>query len=192
VTAAPPDNPSGFKPNPRFKAIYQAKASGDVVQLIEALSDPDYRRTAATYLGELGSRDAIPHLVRLMRANDPAARGTAARVLGQLSAVEALSDLVSLVEHDRDDLPRSYAIRALGLIGRPEARQPLERILGDRESDVRLRRLAVDSLAVVGDANSVMIIEQAASWESMLRRARYRKARRAILRRIDLKGGRAN
>jgi HEAT repeat protein len=61
-----------------------AKAEGDVVALMAALRDPDVRTIAASFLGDIGARNAIPEISRLLSSSNPKARSGAIKALSKL------------------------------------------------------------------------------------------------------------
>jgi HEAT repeat protein len=178
----PPDDAVGFRPNPRFQRIYEAKLAKDVPTLINALADPDFRRTVARYLAGLGATEAIPEIRRLLQVSDPDTRSAAARALGQLSASAAVPELVEIAQHDPSTVTRSWVIAALGQIGDSRAKDSLERILAADE-EIWLRRSAASALATTGERSSIPILRRASRREPVVRRLRYHRAIRAITRR---------
>lgn len=178
----PPDDPVGFRPNPRFQRVYEAKLANDVPTLIDALADPDFRRAATRFLAGLRATEAIPEIRRLLRVSDPDTRSTAAKALGQLSASAAVPELVEMAQHDPSKVTRSWVIAALGQIGDLRAKDSLETILACEE-EIWLRRSAASALGTTGERSSIAVLRRAARSDSLVRRPRYYRAIWAIARR---------
>lgn len=162
----------------RFGRIWDAKVAGDADYLIRALADPDHRASAARFLAELGVRDAIPGITKLLDVADPVVRAQAAKALGALRAVEVLPRLIDAAKDDDSDAVRSYAVAALGRIGDPVANATLVALLVDPE--VWIRRGAVSALALTGEESAIGPLRAASSLEPRWRRRRYAKAIRTI------------
>jgi hypothetical protein len=63
--------------NEAIQTIRKASANGDTAYLIDALRDPAVRPWGAHYLGKGAAIEAIPALLRLLRAQDPKTRSGA-------------------------------------------------------------------------------------------------------------------
>jgi HEAT repeat protein len=118
-------------------------------------ADPDWRVRASSgrALGRLGTRDAVPDLVRALRDPQVEVRVVAAAALWRLpdpAAVPALLEVLS----DSDAAARQWAALALGVIRDQRATQPLVRLMNeDPIAAVRLDVLR--SLGRIGDATAL-------------------------------------
>ena len=137
----------------RLRQIWAAKRNGDAEYLIGALRDPDYRSTAAKFVGELGAVEAIDPLLPLLEAPDPHARAAAATALGDLGARQALRRLREMAAHDEESFVRSWAIPALGVIGDPSDVDLILPFLGDPSA--RVRGAAALALGQLGDVRAL-------------------------------------
>lgn len=103
-----------------------------IAPLIEALKDTHLgvRNNVAYALGELGSPEAIVHLIPVLR-NDPEewVRKSAAKALGMLKARDAVADLYQAL-NDPSRMVRKSAARSLGQIGSNEALAALKSVSG--------------------------------------------------------------
>jgi HEAT repeat protein len=158
--------------------VYDAWQRRDVNALITALTDPESRTWAASYLGKLGDPAAIPALMRLLGARDFQARAAAARALAKLGATEAVPALLDSVERGPEDVMRAWAIDSLGKIGSREAVRKLIDVLGS--SDERLRWTAAVALGAIGDKQAIPALEAAATRERFFVRRRYRRVIRQL------------
>jgi hypothetical protein len=106
------------------------------------------RREAVGRLGALGDPKAVPHLLEALSDPEPYVRREAATALGRLHDPRAIPRLGALATDSEDECLRRSAVEALGEIGAPAARTPLEAALNDRALGVRwaaeaaLRRLS--------------------------------------------------
>jgi HEAT repeat protein/S1-C subfamily serine protease len=135
-----------------------AAVAEQVHKAVKALAstDADLRRRAAVALGSLGrdARDALPDLLRVLRASDEKeeVRQEAARALGELGTPpkDQLPALEAALRDARSKAARLYAADALGKLG-PAAKPalpPLVQVLGDADPEVR--RTAAAALGKVG------------------------------------------
>ncbi len=124
-----------------IEPILDARA-GDV--LIRVLADPDdeVRVLAASYLGTLGVRAAVPALLALTGKDTPSAlRLQSIRSLGLIGDVRATAPLVELVERGDADA-RVEAADALAYLKDPASIEPLLRVAGDTVSPARRAAIA--------------------------------------------------
>lgn len=164
-----------------LRRVFLANAYKDTAYLLDALTDPVTRTWAAWYLGKLGVVEAVPALVRLLRAADPDARSAGAIALGRLRALEAVPELITLASSDPELAPQSHAIGALMKIGDVRAVAVLLPLL-ESPSWV-IRRDAAHALGVLADAAAIEPLRAAAAHERLLLRGPYRQAMRQIRRR---------
>jgi HEAT repeat protein len=161
----------------RFKRVWDARRSGDLVTLRFALVDPDHRGLAARYLGELGDAESIPAIRRLLDAADEDVRIDAARSLGLLKSAADVPRLFELARHDPSPLVRDWAVGAIGRIGQRETVEPLIELLSDELWRVR----AGAALARIGDQRALEPVREAARREEKWRyRYLYRKPMKAL------------
>lgn len=104
------------------------------------LSDPDprIRRDAALTLGRLGDREAIPHLLSLVREDpSPLVRPAAVEALAMVGDGLVLEELLPLVE-DPNAYLRAALAKALCSLGSvsPKAREALRRLARDQVQHV--------------------------------------------------------
>jgi HEAT repeat protein len=137
----------------RLLRIWAAKRNGDAQYLIGALRDPDYRATAAKFVGELEVVEAIDPLFPLLEAADPHARAAAATALAQLGARQALPRLREMAAHDEESFVRSWVVAALGEIGDPSDVDLILPFLSDPSA--RVRGAAALALGQLGDVRAL-------------------------------------
>jgi HEAT repeat protein len=101
----------GFNDDPRV-----------VVSLLEALhADTLYIQEAAIRsLGRIGSRQAVPPLIKRLGSKSFAIKSSAIISLGEIEDAEAIPYLKAIAERDEDVFLRSEALSALGKIERKE------------------------------------------------------------------------
>lgn len=118
--------------------------------------DLHLRQQAAEALGEWGTRDAVPKLLKCLEGNGFDARA-AARALGKLRESRAAPVLAGKLT---DMGWRVDAAAALKAIGKP-AEKPVSRLLQDRDWGVRLEACRI--LQEVGTQDSLESLEAAAA-----------------------------
>ncbi len=128
-----------------------------VEKLLQALEsdDRDKRVVAATRLGDIGERTAIPALLRLLRDEDWRVREEAARVLGKLKVAAAV---VGLLECIRTGRPGPFggstsifgdAIKAIGASAVPVLVDALS------DEDPRVRLAIIDLLGESSEPEAI-------------------------------------
>jgi HEAT repeat protein/V8-like Glu-specific endopeptidase len=158
------DNKITFVPAKR--APLRARRKASVPDLVKKLSSPDstVRYNGAKALGEMGSdaREAVQDLVKLLKEDKSELNRKAAETALESIGAPARGDVGFLREKlkDTDVRVRSYAARALGLIG-PEARSAgpdLLEVLKKKDSDAVVRQQAARSLGLIryGDNQEVI------------------------------------
>lgn len=124
-----------------------------VKALVEKLHSqtPEVRRAAIYILWKGPMQDisnAIPELEALTSNEESLTRGMAALVLGGRKAGSALDTLTRMTLEDSSPYARRCAAYALGELGRPEARETLEKAVKDQDEFVRAN--AKHALAMLG------------------------------------------
>lgn len=119
--------------------------------LIEALRDPDsdhLRAWAASILGEIRSRTAVPSLIRCLWDRAESVRAAAARALARIGDKRAVNSLLEGALRDPSALVRMEAAAALGKVGDEKVIESLRLALADPDPIVRTR--AVEALEMIG------------------------------------------
>jgi hypothetical protein len=163
-----------------YLRVLRARVDGDVEILIAALEDENEASVAASSLGKLGAVSAIPALVALLEAADPQQRASAVIALGTLDASIACPRIMEIAEEDEVPWVRAWATQAVGRLS-CGSHQLLVRALKD--SDIRVRRVAVEELMNVGEPGAIPALRTARETEHWFSRGIYRKAIRRIRRR---------
>jgi HEAT repeat protein len=103
---------------------------------MEALADPNLgvRGNAAFALGELGSPEAVPHLVTALKDPEERVRKSAVKALGMIGESKAVTPLIHILESDASLIVRKSAIRSLGQIGGEQAMKAVERFTSNPNS----------------------------------------------------------
>ncbi len=110
--------------------------------------DPHARSRAATMLGELRVRTAVPCLVRLLREDvNTYVRSAAAEALGHIGDRAAVFPLIDATRDGSSYVRRAAAI-ALGQLQAKEAQVALLRLLGD--TNFYVRRAAINAIGKLG------------------------------------------
>jgi HEAT repeat protein len=162
------------EPDARLVALNQARKEGNVEVLIDFLKDPDYRGFAASSLAKLGNRRALEPLLPLLEASDPFVRSSAAEALGNLGEVSVLPRLKEMASEDPHEVPRMWAVVAVGKLAGRDEFSFLIGCLDDSHGKVRSN--AAYALGLLGDARAVEPIERAKRKDSWRRRKVYRFA----------------
>lgn len=116
--------------------------------------DPDWRVRASSgrAVGRLGTREAVPELVRGLRDPQVDVRVVCAAALWRLPDPAAVPALLELI-NDSDESARDWAVLALGVIRDQRATQPLIAMLNDPADNVRMD--VIRSLGRIGDVNGL-------------------------------------
>jgi HEAT repeat protein len=115
------------------------RLNGDVEGLIRALgpSHPaEVRRAAASFLGDLVDRRAVPPLIGILGEKEGTVRLAAVLSLAKIGDPRAVSPLLDLLA-DPDGDVRTATVIALGMIGDRSSVPPLLAILSDPHAPVR-------------------------------------------------------
>ena len=133
------DDPSNQVRFSTAAALAEMDEQAGVDFLFDAMRDPDpiLRTNAVKFLSGVQKNTGTvqAQLISALSSQEALARAGAAQVLGQarvLAAVEALQAATG----DDDAQVRANAVIALGHIGLPESRMPLEALLSDPDSTV--------------------------------------------------------
>lgn len=146
-------NPAATDLLQRRQTLYAARDRGDSEYLIAALLDPDHRKLAAKFLGDLQVVAATRPLLRLLDATDPHVRVVAIDALGRLGVEEARAPLRELARNDDEAMVRAWAIDALGKFGEAE---DVEFLIGAlKDSSARVRGAAALALGRAGDERAI-------------------------------------
>jgi HEAT repeat protein len=128
----------------------------EISELLRPLlrSDPEplVRAAAGRALGRLGTREAVPDLIRALGDASADVRVVAAAALWRLPDPAATEPLLEHVK-DADKAVREWSALALGVIGDKRAVPEMVRLLSDSERSVRLA--AVRSLGRIGDPDGL-------------------------------------
>ena len=105
---------------------------------------PLVRKICCENLGKFKYPDkkTIKQLINALDDESPKVRMTAATALGRLKAASAVDSLITIINTDKDRLPRRAAARALRRIGNKEAMICLDK-LRRKSTDIDVRREAV-------------------------------------------------
>lgn len=174
--------PAGSEDTELRLRLFEARDAGDVGYLLDALRDPRYRFMAAKFLGELRTREAVRPLIQMLRAGDKATRSSAAGALAEIGATEAVPELLERVRVEKDVVPRTWAITALGELGDERAVKPLCELLSD--DGILVRQSAAKALGVLGHPDALEALRAAAARERWYDRGRHRQAIRKIRARL--------
>lgn len=125
-------------------------------QMIRNDTDWRVRASAGRALGRLGTRDAVPDLVRALRDPVVDVRVVAAAAIWRLPDPAAVPALIELLS-DSEASARQWGALALGVIRDTRATTPLVALLRDPEKSVRLD--VIRSLGRIRDASAVQPLE---------------------------------
>ena len=131
-----------------------------VEPLIAALanSDAQFRKNAASTLGEMGDLCAVDPLIRLLKDSEWKVRNAAARALGELGNQRAVDALTSVLNDSASQVSETAA-ESLDAIGDHRAIEPLFRALKDSKG--RVNSGIAEALGSFGDKRAAAaIIEQ--------------------------------
>ena len=169
------------------QAFMQARASGDVDELLDALRKPAFRYLAAYALADLGEQRAIPGLLKLLEASDSKLRIAGARSLGRLRATDAKEAIYELADHDPVPLVREWAVYAVGLLGDVSASAWL--LAKTRDASEGIRVVAWAALMAVSSPEAQTLLKDSLADRRRWHRWRTERAVRRTAARIELERG---
>ena len=139
----------------RERIVAYFESSGAVTEQMARLErGRSWRRAAAAFaLGDMGSTQAAPNLLRALDDRSGDVRMAAARSLGRIGATEAITPLVAAAVMGR--VPRDVAKLALLDIG-PAALPELVRLTDQPEEPIRAS--AVELVGLIGSADDTAAI----------------------------------
>jgi hypothetical protein len=151
----------------RIVAYFESSGRFDA-QVRRLASRRSWRRAVAAFtLGDIGSRRAVPALVRCLGDRSLDVRGAACRSLGRLGATEAIEAIVSCGVYGR--VPHDTSNLALLDIGPPAIGRIVE-LMEHEESSIRAS--AVEMVGLLGAASDVdPILEHLADPAAAVREA---------------------
>jgi HEAT repeat protein len=123
--------------------VRDAAASDDVDYLIAALRDSEVRDSAARYLGELGSKDAVTALIGNLDADDDGHRVAVAKALEKIGDQRAIMRLMEVATEDE-----AFGVRATAIDSAAA--------LGDARAIRLLAEIAIDPRAIAGSTRRMM------------------------------------
>ena len=133
------DDPSNQVRFSTAAALAQMNEQAGVDFLFDAMRDPDpiLRTNAVKFLSgvQKSTGTVQAQLISALSSQEALARAGAAQVLGQARVIAAVEALQAATGDD-DSQVRANAVIALGHIGLPESRMPLEALLSDPDSTV--------------------------------------------------------
>jgi HEAT repeat protein len=118
-------------------------------------AQPNLRTTACWILGRLADKRAVPGLLVAFRDQDPNLQWEAARALGILGGKRAARPLIIAMQDAEGVETRRAAAYALGWMGNEMAHEPLLETLANVNENPRVRAVAAEALANLGDTRAV-------------------------------------
>lgn len=147
--------------------MFKKENQQDLLDIIGSAASSDYYRwTAASYLGDFGSkttRKTVDALIGLLEDGNQNIRSNAADSLGNIAMVnslkqyvieQALQPLLHLLKNG-DSLGAASAARVVGEIGGPIVVEDLIQALGARKKWWQIRKNAAVALGLIGDSRAV-------------------------------------
>ncbi len=134
--------------------IGNPKAVPPLVEHMLQDEDPDFRAKIAEQLGILGSKDAIPGLIKALKDDFSETRENAAKSLGMLKAEQAVDALNELLLKDPSPYVRRQIAWALGEIGDNKSVSFLIKTLKDKDGVTREK--AAEALGKIKDPQAIV------------------------------------
>lgn len=132
---------------------FTVMAEADLITQLSVASPVQARMQAHKALIEMGP-EALPILLRGIKAPDRTVRVDCIGLLGKLGAAAAVPELSRILTHSGDPLTVVAAAYALGWIQDPAATEPLLETARDLGRDAVLRAAAVKALGSLGDRSA--------------------------------------
>ena len=126
--------------------------------------DPELRRSAIRQLGAMGARAELKQLYQSTSSIDDKET-----ILQALGVAGDSDELIRIATTEGDSKVRQRAIRALGPFGGERARPALVQIY-TKEQDPELRRAAIESMFVLGDATDLIALARKETDPAMKRK----------------------
>lgn len=111
----------------------------DTEYFVKLLDHPDYvvRTRATCILVDFGGEDKVPHIAKVLKNDEnELVRHEAAFSLGQMCYSSSIKPLTDATLNDPSMFVRHEAAIALGVVGSNEAKEALEKALGDPDRPV--------------------------------------------------------
>jgi|GEM_PF-634697 len=125
-----------------------AQASVDWTKSALASEDWAVRKAAASVLGDMPEKQAVPLLAQAILDADPKVRAAASKSAGRFKSAEAATKGAAAAMTETDPAVKEEQVKALGAIGNPVAHDTLVTMAADTG---RLGVFAAGSLIAVGD-----------------------------------------
>jgi HEAT repeat protein len=146
---------------------YCLSKESEIKEALDQLKDQKEatRSQAALSLGWIGDDNVIDPLVNALETDKSSkVRANAAMSLGQLNNIKAINPLITAL-NDKDAFVRGIVIYSLGLMKATEALGSLINVL-EKDEDKEARMAAAESLAQLGDKQSIEFLIKAYAVES--------------------------
>lgn len=166
-------------------AARDARRRGDVGVLVSYLTSTDRiaRLAAAQELGELRSREGLPHLIRCLRAADDGLKISALKAIGKIGDLGAASQVHELATSDEEPFGvRSTAAETLGRLGDRRGVTILAELLRapDNPYPHSYRKWMIKQLVSLEGTEAIPILEVAGRTEGFRGRIQLRVAIRRL------------
>jgi HEAT repeat protein len=111
--------------------VSEAADRGDIAFLVDALTDPEMRTSAAQRLGDLRAREAVPTLIRSLRIGNDLTRNSVVKSLGKIGDPSAVPALIDVAQQDEAAGVRITAIDSVAMLDHPRGIEMLTRLVVD-------------------------------------------------------------
>ena len=150
------------------RAVLQAYMTSGAKELVFAAArgekDPELHRAAIHQLGAMGARKELEELYQ-----SPSSTGDKEEILQAFGVAGDVDALIHIASTDGDSKVRERAIRNLGPFGGEKAGPVLVQIYAN-EKEPELRRAAIQSMFVLGDATDLIALARKETDPAMKRR----------------------
>jgi len=147
-----------------MRAIRKLEAGAEIKAMLQTFDDSEapigVRWNAATFLGELRVKEALPLLLKRFDSADEGLRWRVIEAAGRIGGPEVAEAVVKKLG-DSSLTVRMYAIGVLGKLGDARAVQPLAGLLKDANPQVRMN--AIRALGRIGGENAAKAVRQSLS-----------------------------